>query len=65
MEDTIHLGWKGWLAVDQAVKPFMEQKYAEPEYAINDYYLTKTWREKKKLPTVALTNKDVLAKLKK
>ena len=65
MEDTIHLGWNGWLAVDQAVKPFMEQKYAEPEYAINDYYLTKTWREKKKLPTVALTNKDVLAKLKK
>ena len=43
----------------------MEQKYTEPEYAINDYYLTQAWREKKKLPTVDLTNKDVLAKLKK
>lgn len=22
MEDTIHLGWKGWLAADQQIRPF-------------------------------------------
>ncbi|GHW01792.1 hypothetical protein lacNasYZ03_14790 [Lactobacillus nasalidis] len=65
MEDTIHLGWNGWLAVDQAVRPFMKQKYVKPIYALSDYYFTNSWRKKKKLPKTALKNKDVLAKLKK
>src|SRR5699024_3947117 len=26
MEDTIHLGWKGWLAADQRIRPFLENQ---------------------------------------
>ncbi len=43
MEDTIHLGWRGWVAVDQAVKPFLTKPQATPRYRINNYYLTKAW----------------------
>ena len=25
MEDTIHLGWKGWLAAHQQIRPFLEE----------------------------------------
>ncbi|MGL0747776.1 D-alanyl-lipoteichoic acid biosynthesis protein DltD [Secundilactobacillus paracollinoides] len=43
MSDTIHLGWRGWLAVDQHVKPFLTQKQPTPHMHIKDYYLSKTW----------------------
>ncbi len=26
MQDTIHLGWRGWLKVDQKLQPFMRTK---------------------------------------
>lgn len=26
MQDTIHLGWHGWLTVDKSVKPFLDGK---------------------------------------
>ncbi|KRL87612.1 D-alanyl-lipoteichoic acid biosynthesis protein DltD [Lacticaseibacillus pantheris] len=45
MQDTIHLGWRGWLAVDGAVKPFLEQKQVEPQYNIQNRFLTKTWQQ--------------------
>ena len=65
MEDTIHLGWNGWLYMDQAVKAFMKQKYVKPTYALNDYFFTEDWRNTKTVPKVALTNKQVLANLEK
>ncbi|BDR61219.1 D-alanyl-lipoteichoic acid biosynthesis protein DltD [Lactobacillus xylocopicola] len=46
MEDTIHLGWRGWVAVDQAVKPFMAQPNLPVDYNINDYFYSKKWQKK-------------------
>ncbi|NME20389.1 D-alanyl-lipoteichoic acid biosynthesis protein DltD [Lactobacillus johnsonii] len=54
MEDTIHLGWNGWLKVDQYVKPFMKEKNHPVNYKLNSYYFTKTWGNKTnvKMPNV-------------
>ena len=46
MEDTIHLGWNGWLTVDQYVQPFMKQQNRPITYNINDYYFSKNWANK-------------------
>ena len=46
MEDTIHLGWNGWLKVDQYVKPFMEEKNHPVNYKLDSYYFTKAWGNK-------------------
>lgn len=43
MEDTIHLGWVGWLALDKAVNPFLSHPSPAPEYQINNTFLSKTW----------------------
>lgn len=43
MQDTIHMGWTGWLAMDKAVNPFLSQKQATPSYHLNDRFLTKAW----------------------
>ncbi len=43
MQDTIHMGWTGWLAMDKAVNPFLSQKQATPSYRLNDQFLTKAW----------------------
>ena len=45
MEDTIHLGWRGWVAVDQAVKPFMAQPNNRYNYNIHNYFYTKKWQK--------------------
>lgn len=45
MQDTIHLGWRGWVAVDHAVKPFLENKQAKPHYQIDKSYFTKDWQK--------------------
>ena len=45
MEDTIHLGWRGWVAVDQAVKPFMQRPNGRYNYNIHDYFYTKKWQK--------------------
>lgn len=44
MQDTIHLGWRGWLAVDQYVNPFLTKKQSNPHYKINNYFYTKKWQ---------------------
>ena len=31
MEDTIHMGWNGWLAFDKAVDPFVSKAEPAPE----------------------------------
>lgn len=43
MQDTIHLGWNGWLAMDKYVNPFLSNKQTTPTYTINDKFLDKTW----------------------
>ncbi|WP_125579868.1 D-alanyl-lipoteichoic acid biosynthesis protein DltD [Levilactobacillus cerevisiae] len=44
MTDTIHLGWRGWLAVDQRVNPFLTKKQTQPHYAINDKFYSTKWQ---------------------
>jgi D-alanine transfer protein len=47
MQDTIHIGWLGWLAMDEAVKPFLEAPRQEaPVYNIDSYYYSDEWRSK-------------------
>lgn len=46
MQDTIHVGWRGWLAIDKYVNPFLNAKYKEPSYSINDYFYSKEWQNK-------------------
>ncbi|MDR1028629.1 MAG: D-alanyl-lipoteichoic acid biosynthesis protein DltD, partial [Clostridiales Family XIII bacterium] len=46
MQDTIHLGWRGWVAMDRAIEPFLRKETAEPEYRIDPYYLSEEWRVK-------------------
>jgi len=43
MQDTIHLGWNGWLAFDQRVNGFLSNKQPEPTYHINNHFFTKQW----------------------
>lgn len=43
MQDTIHMGWNGWLALDKAVNPFLSKQKTIPNYTINDQFLTKAW----------------------
>lgn len=45
MQDTIHLGWRGWLAVDQAVRPFMATKtIKQPTYHIQNRFYSSQWQ---------------------
>ncbi|MBU3851328.1 MAG: D-alanyl-lipoteichoic acid biosynthesis protein DltD [Candidatus Paralactobacillus gallistercoris] len=47
MEDTIHLGWAGWLKVDQYVRPFLKDLHAgKTNYHINNYFYTKAWQQR-------------------
>lgn len=43
MEDTIHIGWAGWVKVDQVVNQFVSTKQSQPHYQINDKFLSKQW----------------------
>ncbi|MCV3296848.1 D-alanyl-lipoteichoic acid biosynthesis protein DltD [Oenococcus kitaharae] len=45
MEDTIHLGWRGWLAFDKGVYPFLTKKQKQPHYRINNRFLSKKWQQ--------------------
>ncbi|MDR0817875.1 MAG: D-alanyl-lipoteichoic acid biosynthesis protein DltD [Clostridiales Family XIII bacterium] len=54
MQDTIHLGWLGWLAMDEAVQPFLEaDKLPKPEYSIDPYYYSKEWCDRVITPAEA------------
>lgn len=44
MNDTIHLGWRGWLKCDTSIQPFLESQYEIPHYQIDDYYYSKDWQ---------------------
>lgn len=43
MQDTIHMGWKGWLAFDKAVDPFVSNPTPAPSYHLNDRFYSKDW----------------------
>ncbi|QZO08347.1 D-alanyl-lipoteichoic acid biosynthesis protein DltD [Enterococcus raffinosus] len=47
MQDTIHLGWNGWLAADKKIAPFLKEHRSQAEnYKINNpYFLSKEWQE--------------------
>lgn len=47
MQDTIHLGWRGWLACDQYIQPFLMEKQPTPTYHINPYFYSHEWAYKK------------------
>ncbi|WP_125762362.1 D-alanyl-lipoteichoic acid biosynthesis protein DltD [Companilactobacillus hulinensis] len=45
-EDTIHMGWRGWLILDKHLEPYFKDKKADPnktKYQMNDYFLTEKW----------------------
>lgn len=47
-EDTIHMGWRGWLMLDKKLKPYYEDKHADPkatQYKMNNYFLTDSWAQ--------------------
>lgn len=43
MQDTIHLGWRGWVAVDKVVKPFLTKPQPPDTYHIQPYFFSKGW----------------------
>lgn len=45
MEDTIHLGWKGWLAADQQIKPFLEKQLTPSVYHLDPAFYSKDWQQ--------------------
>ena len=45
-EDTIHMGWRGWLMMDRKLKPYYQDKKADPkqtQYKMNSYFLSDKW----------------------
>lgn len=44
MQDTIHLGWKGWINVDHSLQHFLKND-TKPTYHLDDYYLTEEWQQ--------------------
>ncbi|OIL58072.1 hypothetical protein ATX22_01410 [Oenococcus oeni] len=47
MQDTIHLGWCGWIAFDKKVNPFLSHPTKAPKYKINNNFLSKKWQRLK------------------
>lgn len=46
MQDTIHLGWRGWLKLDTYVEDFLGQQGTKVSYKINDDFYSKDWGQK-------------------
>ncbi|WP_262315253.1 D-alanyl-lipoteichoic acid biosynthesis protein DltD [Lacticaseibacillus parakribbianus] len=45
MQDTIHIGWRGWVRVDRTVAPFLAAKRQPVQYHLNSQFFTKSWRD--------------------
>lgn len=43
MQDTIHIGWAGWVDFDRQTAPFLEKKQPQPNYHMNDAFLSNEW----------------------
>ena len=47
MADTIHLGWRGWLAADQYIEPFLETtNQKKPVYHLDDSFYSEEWQQR-------------------
>ena len=60
MTDTIHIGWRGWIDVDNAVQKFMKLPNKRCEYQMSNYYYSKEWQNITKVKSLNLANKDNL-----
>ena len=45
MQDTIHMGWLGWLAFDKVVDPFVSNPKPAPSYQMNDRFFSQEWSQ--------------------
>lgn len=46
MADTIHLGWRGWLAADQQIQPFIKNVSKQsPKYQLDNSFYSKEWQQ--------------------
>lgn len=45
MQDTIHMGWNGWLALDKVVNPFLSQPQPTTHYKMNKNFLSQNWAD--------------------
>ena len=54
MQDTIHMGWTGWLAMDKVVNPFLSQKQATPSYHLNDQFFNESLGKLRRLCSAVL-----------
>ncbi|KXT78306.1 Poly(glycerophosphate chain) D-alanine transfer protein DltD [Streptococcus sp. DD13] len=43
MQDTIHMGWKGWVAFDKAITPFLINEQPAPSYHLRKEFLDSSW----------------------
>ncbi|MGT2963763.1 D-alanyl-lipoteichoic acid biosynthesis protein DltD [Streptococcus acidominimus] len=43
MQDTIHMGWLGWLEFDKVVDPFVANPQPAPTYQLNPAFFSKEW----------------------
>lgn len=44
MQDTIHIGWVGWVDFDHTIAPFLDNPQPKPHYDMNSKFLSKKWR---------------------
>lgn len=54
MQDTIHIGWRGWVALDKQLDPFLSaEKPDKSKITLNNYFLSKEWQDlpAKDIPT--------------
>lgn len=58
MEDTIHLGWRGWVAVDRVVKPFMKKANKPYNYSMHNYFYSKKWQIKPYASPTGVTDQN-------
>lgn len=45
MEDTIHIGWAGWVKFDRATNQFISGKQSAPAYHLSDQFLGNRWAQ--------------------
>lgn len=45
MEDTIHIGYRGWVKVDEYVRPFMKEKNKKVNYDIKNKFYSYKWQQ--------------------
>lgn len=57
LQDTIHLGWRGWLASDKYIEPFLMKKQPLVKYRLDNRFFTKEWQEAK-VNQMALPNQQ-------